>query len=139
MADCAVSGAFRSFGKTLGTTVIGIVWPASLNPNFSACACRASAPRFRPSCANAVLHETRRASASVIGSLPHPSPPKLLMVAVVCGRSSASGAGRVESVVYCPLSRAAAAVISLNVDPGAYRSLIALLRSGLPGAASSAW
>jgi len=52
-------------------------------------------------------------------SAPHPPPPKLPMVAVVCGRTSCCGAGSVESGVNCPLSSAAAAVMSLNVEPGA--------------------
>src|SRR5450830_36420 len=91
-----------------------------------------------PSWANAVLHEIRSASVSdVVVPSPHASPPKLVMVADVWGRGSTVGDGTDVSAAYLPDASAAAAVMSLNVEPGAYVSLVVVFRSGLPSAARS--
>ena len=102
----------------------GMVRSASSNPNRSACSRSASAPRSRPSCANAVLQETRSASASVIGSRAAAAAAEVADASRwSAAASSSSGAGSTRlGRVAAPHSSAAAAVTSLNVEPGRVRA-----------------
>ena len=73
-------------------------------------------PTWSPSWANTVLHETRKAYRSEASAQPPASLPSRVEV-------SGSGYGSGESVaasmsVTTPLSSAAAAVTTLNVEPG---------------------
>ena len=140
-AVCAPSSAVpsRSVGNWLCVTFIGIVRSVS-KPNFTACSWMASAPRSMPSCPNAVLQETRSASASVVDPVPEQlAPPKLPRTELDCGSWSWSGAGISLSGVRVPDSSAAAAVTSLNVDPGGYVSpAIVRLKRGSPSSATRA-
>ncbi len=118
IADWAVCGAFGSSGKRLSATLVGTRRSFSPKPNASACSRSTSSPSCRPSAPNAVLHEILSASASVEVSPLQADPPKLRRSLSVCGRSSSTGDGISVSGVTCPDSSAAAAVTTLNVDPG---------------------
>jgi hypothetical protein len=118
MADCAVCGAFVSVGNPLREVVIGTS-NARLKPNFSACSRSAAAPSSIPTLPNAALHERFKASSSVARPLAlHDRPSKLGRSLSVCGRSSLGPLYTLVSRRNLPLSRAAAAVTSLNVEPG---------------------
>src|SRR3954451_15296791 len=105
-------------GNTLVALVIGTS-DDEPKPNASACRRSALAPSFRPRPPNAVLHETRSASARLIWPPPpHCSPAKFCSLCVVSGRVSWLGAGICVLGVNRPLDSAAAAVITLKVDPG---------------------
>src|SRR5207248_7208985 len=93
IAENATCGGGMSDGNTLGATDIGI-FTDEPNPKASACRCSALAPSLRPRPPNAVLQETRSASARVIWPPPlHCSPSKFCNLCVVCGRDSWLGAG----------------------------------------------
>src|SRR5262249_5080109 len=80
-----------------------------------------------------VLHECANASCSeAVGPLPHGVPPKFSRVAVLSGSGIRAADGSWVSGV-APACRAAAVVITLNVDPGGYVSEIARFSSGDPG------
>jgi len=119
IADCAAWGALRSAGTVLVETRIGMV-SESPKPNLAACARIFSPPSSRPSDPKAVLHEISSAWMRVVVLLgPQARPFSLGSVALVSGRSSTGGPGTSEfSSVSSPVSRAAAAVTTLNVDPG---------------------
>ncbi len=140
MADCAVCApSSLAVGYTLGTCARGKSGTVELKPNASACARRAASPRSMPSLANAVLQEIVRAWMSVsVSPSPQRSPAKFGRTVRLCGSGSASGAA-MRSSSWWPAVRAAAAVISLNVEPGGYVSWAARLSSGLSGSVLSAW
>ena len=119
IAAWAACGALRSAGTELVETRIGIC-SESPKPNFAACARIFSPPSSRPSEPKAVLHEISSAWMSVVLSPgPQARPVSLGRLVLVSGRSSSAGPGTVEfSSVTTPLSRAAAAVTTLNVEPG---------------------
>src|SRR6266511_3634116 len=81
---------------------------------------------------NVVLHDFWKLSASVP---PHRSPPKFFSVFVVCGSLSSVSCGKFVWGVNCPVPSATAVVMTLNVEPGGYRSRYARGRSGLSGLA----
>jgi hypothetical protein len=107
-------------------------------PKRSACAASSAEPRSRPSWANVVLQLTAIARTRLSGwPALHRPPPKLPMLAVVRGSSWRCGSGKIRSGVAMPVSRAAAAVTTLNVEPGGYHSRSARLRRGRVGSSSS--
>ena len=66
-----------------------------------------------------MLHDTASASVIVTSSLePHARLSWLGRSAEVSGRSSTAGPGSSEFSSYSPVDRAAAAVTTLNTDPG---------------------
>ncbi len=103
-----------------------------MNPNPSACSSIASAPTSFARAANVVLQEL--AIACWNGILPEPqSRPSLSITPLgplVSGSWYVAPPGTCESLSYCPLSIAAAAVTSLNVEPGGRVCWIARLSSG---------
>jgi hypothetical protein len=66
-----------------------------------------------------VLHDSWKLKANVP---PQRSPPKFLSVLFVWGRSSSVSCGKFVSGVNRPVPSATDDVITLNVDPGGYRS-----------------
>src|SRR5699024_9386892 len=104
-------------GNDDGVTWRGIdrSWP---KPNFRACSSSASPPTSMPSWAKDVLHDMTSDCWIDTVPLPQAPPPELRIVALVCGRSSSAGPSSSESFVYSPDSSAAAAVMTLKVDPG---------------------
>ncbi len=123
IADCAVWGAFGRAGNTDRAARIGTVMSLRSKPNFSAWARSASAPSAMPMAPKAVLQEMRSALSTVVWSLgPHGRPSYVGSPTVVCGSGRFAGPGTTVSLVYLPLASAAAAVTSLNVDPGGYVS-----------------
>jgi hypothetical protein len=91
-----------------------------------------------PSCAIGMLQLRRSAVAmETSGSGPHAPSPAFVMTVLVPGSVKVDGLGRRESGVYWPDSRAAATVMSLNVDPGGLRLLTARSTSGFAGSARS--
>ncbi len=119
IADCAVSGGFRSRGNTLGATGIGTFSRVS-NPNASACLRIAASPSFIPIAPNVVLHDRCSAWVIVVWLLPGVQVPlkSLGNEMLVCGSGRVAGPGTGEVGVYCPELNAAAAVTNLNVEPG---------------------
>ena len=112
---------------------MSMVW-SWLNPNASACARSFSAPSVRPRLPNAVLHDVIRACSSVTRV-----PPQLVelpMEWLEFGNASELGESTMESGT-SPSSSAAAAVTSLNVDPGGYTSRVPRFFSGSSSAFSS--
>ena len=76
-------------------------------------------PIFKPSPANAVLHEIRNASEIVsVLPLPQVSPPKLCRSTVVSGSRSVVGVGIDAVGVNRPVLNAADDVTILNSEPG---------------------
>ncbi len=66
-----------------------------------------------------MLHDTASASVIVTSSLEEQARSSWLgRSAVVSGRSSTAGPGSSESSVYSPVDSAAAAVTTLNTEPG---------------------
>ena len=69
--------------------------------------------------ANAVLHDTARAFTNVVlPPGPHAVPDQLCRLRVLLGSGSSAGPGTTVEGWYLPDSSAAAAVTSLNVEPG---------------------
>src|SRR6478672_4417026 len=118
MAAWAVCGALSWSGTRLGVTRMGTL-RLSPNPNLAACERSASAPTCRPSQPNEVLQDF--CSASSTEALP-PGPQgwwsSLGSLAVVWGSGSSAGPGIWVSSLNLPDDSAAAAVTSLNVEPG---------------------
>ncbi len=105
-------------GKLLGVTDIGTV-NRSPKPNFAAWDCSALAPSCMPSQPKALLQETSSAWVSEVLLLgPQGWWSSVGSVAVVCGSVRDAGPGSWLCSVNLPEPRAAAAVTSLNVDPG---------------------
>ena len=90
-----------------------------------------------PSQPNATLQETLSAWVSVTRLPPQSVPLSLGRLVSVCGRSSVAPPGTIDSGVYCPLESAAAAVTSLNVDPGGKTSWMPRFSIGRSSAALS--
>src|SRR4051794_70691 len=135
IADSAVWGLSGSSGKRL------TAWRVSASsrsvkvrvpqPNFLACARRASSPTLSPTSPKETLQETWSALVRVISLPPQPPRFSLTRSLVVCGRSRVAVPGTLVSGVYLPDIRAAAEVTSLKVDPGGRVSSMALLSRGL--------
>lgn len=94
----------------------GIVRSSSLKPNFSAVLTRSFRPTSTPRWAITVLQDTRIASASDAFSQPRASSGSVVEVP---GSTYGDGVSVAASgSLTTPVSSAAAAVTTLNVDPG---------------------
>src|SRR5450631_2946375 len=117
MAACADCGAL-SCGTTLGVTRIG-TRRESPKPNLAACARSALPPRVSPREPNAVLQEISRACVRVVlPPGPHGRRSPVGRLTVDLGRASVAGPWMCDCSVNLPEDSAAAAVISLNGEPG---------------------
>ncbi len=114
--DSANWALSREVSKVLGETEKGIRTPASLKPNASAVVLMFPTPTSTPSFANTVLHDHSKADRSGASAQPSPS-----FVRVVVVPGSVYGSGDLVAAsrsVTTPASSAAAAVTTLNVEPG---------------------
>ena len=110
-----------------------------MKPNFSACSSIFSAPTSIASWAKVVLQDCSIACRKVISSVPQarPSLSTTPESPLVWGSWKVAPPGTRESALsYLPDSSAAAAVTSLNVDPGAIRVWTDRLSNGSPGSSS---
>ena len=114
--DSASCAASTVVSKVLGATGNGMRRSASLKPKLSAARRIRDTPVVTPSCANTVLQDRTNASRSV--AFRHSFAPLTSRV-VVPGSRYGSGERVGRSTPFTtPASSAAAAVTTLNVDPG---------------------
>src|SRR5690606_18514607 len=121
--------------KVLRATENGMRSPAWLKPKPCAVAVMASSPVVTPSLANTVLQDQTNASRTDASAQPRE---EFVSPVVVPGSRYGSGesVGASRSLT-TPASRAAAAVTTLNVDPGGYVCRTARFSIGLSGSAFS--
>ena len=118
IALMAVWACGMSLGKVEGVALNGMRWAVE-KPKASACFERASWPMAMPAFAKVVLQEFASAYWKVGLPSPQVSPASLEILFVVWGRSKETGESIFVFGLYLPDSSMAAAVINLNVDPGA--------------------
>ncbi len=131
-ASCARS---TDVSKVLDATRNGTRTSVSLKPKLSAVARILATPVDTPSLANTVLHDRTNASRTVAFSQPlAPLISRVVVPGRVYGSGESVGSSRLPTT---PASSAAAAVTTLNVDPGGYVRCTARFSIGRSGSAFS--